>query len=289
MKVSDSLAGGKSAVVLAKHIMWDVWGNFLSVDKHAGAWGVRVKNKGRSAKAAKDLAPLLKASIHAKIIALLSLRLIMRQPGRESDDFWPSLTLPDIGADDGEDYADVAYSKYFISRGVAILLDHKIVDFILCQFVGTNVQNELNQNAHFSGLDSSHINDTRSLLFQAPNILDDTLAVKERLPTFHSIYDIISNAPISSGCPIGEASIETAISQLDDENGNDREFYYSDPYNDPNDPLFHNNRYDGGIRSENDEEDEAFGYRSDVDEDADEGNAADYESNMDEDVSQTYA
>ena len=163
----------------------------------------------------KNLDELLRGTIKAKILALLSHHLLVGFPLEESSaDFWPPCALLDDDQN-GQAYKSARFSSYFISRAVAIILRHDIMDFVLFQFVGTDVQMELNRNAHISGIDSHSEDETRWLLSSAANILDDHLTVKTKLGTFQGLFNIVALQPIDRQCPLNMAMIERATSSLD--------------------------------------------------------------------------
>ena len=172
----------------------------------------------------KELGMALRATIRAKIIALYSHRLFSAFPQEISDpSFWPKQSLPDED-ENGPEYNSIMFSSYFTSRALAIILDKEIMDCLLFQFADTSVQQELNTNAHQSGIDSQNEADTRDLLTSASCILGDHLGVKSKLATFHKIHDIISSKPIDAEqCPL-ESEIVIAVAQYqsdDDDNGID--------------------------------------------------------------------
>ena len=145
-----------------------------------------------------ELERLLKAVIRAKVIALLSHRLLTGYPLDEaSADFWPLYPVPE-DVSDGQVFQNAIYTRYFISRALALILRRDIIDYVLFQFVGTEVQDELNTNAHTSGIDPSSEEETRQLLDSAEQILDDSLMVKWKVPTFQDILNIVTTQTIAT-------------------------------------------------------------------------------------------
>ena len=136
--------------------------------------------------------------IRAKVIALLSHRLLTGYPLDEaSADFWPLYPVPE-DISDGQVFQNAIYTRYFISRALALVLRRDTIDCILFQFVGTEVQDELNTNAHTSGIDPSDEGEMRQLLDSAEQILDDNLMVKGKLPTFQDIFNIVTTRTIAT-------------------------------------------------------------------------------------------
>ena len=145
-----------------------------------------------------ELERLLKAVIRAKVIALLSHRLLTGYPLDEaSADFWPLYPVPE-DVSDGQVFQNAIYTRYFISRALALVLRRDTIDYILFQFVGTEVRDELNKNAHTSGIDPSDEGETRQLLDSAEQILDDSLMVKGKVPTFQDIFNIVTTRTIAA-------------------------------------------------------------------------------------------
>ena len=141
----------------------------------------------------------MKAVIRAKVIALLSHRLLTGYPLDEaSADFWPLYPVPE-DVSDGQVFQNAIYTRYFISRALALVLRRDTIDYILFQFVGTEVQDELNTNAHTSGVNLSDGGETCQLLDSAEHILDDRLMVKGKLvPIFQDIFNIITTQTIAA-------------------------------------------------------------------------------------------
>ena len=140
----------------------------------------------------------MKAVIRAKVIALLSQRLLTGYPLDEaSADFWPLYHVPkDVS--DGQVFQNAIYTRYFILRALALVLRRDTIDYILFQFVGTEVQDELNTNAHTSGVNLSDGGETRQLLDSAEHILDDRLMAKGKVPIFQDIFNIVTTQTIAA-------------------------------------------------------------------------------------------
>ena len=160
-----------------------------------------------------ELERLLKAVIRAKVIALLSHRLLAGYPLDEaSADFWPLYPVPE-DISDGEVFQNAIYTRYFISRALALILRRDTIDYVLFHFVGTEVQDELNTNAHTSGVDPSSERETRQLLDSAEQILDNGLMVKEKVPTFLDIFNIVTTQAIATNQrPLDRGMIINAVS-----------------------------------------------------------------------------
>ena len=257
-------------------------------------------SRNRSAEGTKRLRMLLKATIRAKILALRSHHLIVGYPLDESDvDFWPAHALPEDDGDNYYDYSDAMYTSYFVSRGLAIILRRDTMDLILFQFTGTQVQNELNKNAHFSGIDAQNVHETWQLITSATNILDDKLTVKKKLPTFQKLFDIVAAYPIDSRCPLNRSAIENAMYPVledadADDGGNhtDVNEYESEGGCDNNDGTNADNHdSDDNCDDNSINDDQRFfaesgtvSHRSDADENAEEDDASEFglEADVDE-------
>ena len=163
-----------------------------------------------------ELERLLKAVIRSKVIALLSHRLLAGYPLDEaSADFWPLYPVPE-DVSDGQVFQNAIYTRYFISRALALVLRRDTIDYVLFHFVGTEVQGELNTNAHTSGVDPSSERETRQLLDSAGQILDNGLTVKEKVPTFLDIFNIVTTQAITTNQrPLDRGMIINAVSQAD--------------------------------------------------------------------------
>ena len=85
------------------------------------------------------------------------------------------------------------------------------MDCILFQFIGTDVQEELNGAAHTAGIDSRNLAETRSLLELGAVILDNASAVKPKLPTYQSLLDIVTHDRNDEGCPLNKAMVVNAV------------------------------------------------------------------------------
>ena len=155
------------------------------------------------------LKAIWKGVIKAKILALLSLRLLKGYPDESKLSFWPPHPRP---ADtDEQDYIHADYRDYFKSRGSAVFLRKEAMDCILFQFIGTDVQKELNEAAHTAGINPCNLAETRSLLELGAIILDNTSAVKSKLPTYQSLLDIVTHDRNDEGCPLNKAMVVNAV------------------------------------------------------------------------------
>ena len=213
--VSDSvISKDTSDAAIGRYIYNEVWRAFPNSDLKR-AFNQYFKTGNPSKQHQKNLDDILRGTIKAKLLALLAHHLLVGFPLEESStDFWPPYALLDDDQN-GQAYESAHFTRYFISRAVAIILRHDIMDFILFQFVGTDVQTELNQNAHFSGIDSHNEEETRRLLGSATNILDDNLTVKTKLATLQGLFDIIASHPIDRQCPLSASMIRRVASSLD--------------------------------------------------------------------------
>ena len=213
--LSDTvLSEDTSDAAIGRYIYNEVWRAFPNSDLQ---WAMRqyFKTGNPSKQHQKDLDEILRGTIRAKLLALLAHHLFVGFPLEESSiDFWPPYALLDDDQN-GQAYESTHFTRYFISRAVAIILRHDIMDFVLFQFVGTDVQMELNRNAHLSGIDSHNEEETRRLLGSAANILDDHLTVKTKLATFQGLFDIVASHPLDHQCPLSTTMIRSATSPLD--------------------------------------------------------------------------
>ena len=213
--LSDSvISKDTSDAAIGRYIYNEVWRAFPNSDLK---WALNqyLKTGNPSKQHQKNLDDILRGTIKAKLLALLAHHLLVGFPLEESStDFWPPYALLDDDQN-GQAYESAHFTRYFISRAVAIILRHDIMDFVLFQFVGTDVQMELNRNAHLSGIDSHNEEETRRLLGSAANILDNHLTVKTKLATFQGLFDIVASHPIDRQCPLSTSMIRRATSPLD--------------------------------------------------------------------------
>lgn len=179
-EIADNLQIDSTRIdcIFAVHIMNYAWKGFQeTLQNEIASHSTSVTKKSA----------LRNALAQSKIIALCSHDLFMEHPPSDNDD-----VLHPMDPDEECDFQNAKYANHFVSTGAALILHPRIVDLILCQFVGTDVRTELNQNAHFSGLDSCNIDGTRNLLFSANVILEDSLAVKAHVETYQTIVDIFT-------------------------------------------------------------------------------------------------
>ena len=175
----------------ANRLYYEIWGAFPEAILKE-AWNEYLAPRTTPVRSGNELERLLKAVIRSKVIALLSHRLLAGYPLDEaSADFWPLYPVPE-DVSDGQVFQNAIYTRYFISRALALVLRRDTIDYILFQFVGTEVRDELNKNAHTSGIDPSDEGETRQLLDSAEQILDDSLMVKGKVPTFQDIFNIVT-------------------------------------------------------------------------------------------------
>ena len=196
----------------ANRLYYEIWGAFPEAILEE-ARNEYLAPTTKPAGSTNELERLLKAVIRAKVIALLSHRLLAGYPLDEaSADFWPLYPVPE-DISDGQVFQNAIYTRYFISRALALVLRRDTIDYVFFQFVGTEVQGELNTNAHTSGIDPSSERETRQLLDSAGQILDNGLTVKEKVPTFLDIFNIVTTQAITTNQrPLDRGMIINAVS-----------------------------------------------------------------------------
>ena len=90
-------------------------------------------------------------------------------------------------------YAGTIYAKYFLWRGMAIILSRHVMEYILYDYDGESVREAFNAEAHFSGFHSQQEDESLDLLEAAKNLLPDDSPVKQHLHVYNTIFDICSS------------------------------------------------------------------------------------------------
>ena len=156
--------------------------------------------------------------IRAKLVALLSDRLLNGYPLDEaSAHFWPRYPVPEDDSD-GQLFRNAIYTQYFKSRALALILQERIMDLVFFYVAGTGIKDELNANAHTSGVGSINETETYELIRSAEDILDNSLMVKQEAPTFLSIFNIVATTDDAGHCPLNrEMILEATFLEADNE------------------------------------------------------------------------